>query len=257
MKHLLVTCEKALRVFTLAVLACTGLSAHAGSPLRVVTEEAPPYNMTVDGKIIGLSTDVVQAVLDEVGMQAPIQSMPWARAYDIALHAENVLIYSITRTPQREKLFKWVGPVASTGWYMYARADSNIRLEGLDDARKYQIATVSEDAGEQYLLARGFSIGKNLQSSGKYDVGYKKLQLGRVDLLILDELGAYYMARQAGDDPRKTLVRVLNLPDLSRDGEIGMAFSLKTPDALVERFRKALEKIKKNGTYERIQKKWL
>ena len=257
MKHLLVTCAKVVRAFTLAVLSCAVLSAHADSPLRVVTEEAPPYNMTVDGKITGLSTDVVRAVLDEVGMQAPIQSMPWARAYDIALNAENVLIYSITRTPQREKLFKWVGAVASTGWYMYARADRNIQLQDLDDARKYQIATVSEDAGEQYLLAKGFSIGKNLQSSGKYDVGYKKLKLGRVDLLILDELGAYHMVRQAGDDPHKTLVRALSLPDLSRDGEIGMAFSLKTPDVLVERFRRALEKIKKNGTYERLQKKWL
>lgn len=253
----LLTFKKAARALVLAALSCFSLNALAAASLRVVTEEAPPYNMTVNGKITGLSTDVVRAVLDEVGMKASIQSMPWARAYDIALNAENVLIYSITRTPQREKLFKWVGAVASTGWYMYARAGSDIRLEGLDDARKYQIATVSEDAGEQYLLGKGFAIGKNLQSSGKYDVGYKKLMLGRVDLLISDELGAYYMARQAGDDPHKTIMRALSLSDLSQGGEIGMAFSLKTPDELVDRFRKALEKIKKNGTYERLQKKWL
>ena len=36
-----------------------------------------------------------------------------------------------------------------------------------------------------------------------------------------------------------------------------MAFSLKTPDAVVERFRKALATIKKNGTSEQLHKKWL
>ena len=35
-----------------------------------------------------------------------------------------------------------------------------------------------------------------------------------------------------------------------------MAFSLKTPDALVERFRKGLETVHRNGTYEAILKKW-
>jgi polar amino acid transport system substrate-binding protein len=36
-----------------------------------------------------------------------------------------------------------------------------------------------------------------------------------------------------------------------------MAFSLKTPDDLVERFRQGLETIRKNGTYDTILKKWL
>jgi polar amino acid transport system substrate-binding protein len=251
-------CQHSLR----ALLCASGLwvclhADAAAQEIRIVTEEAPPFNMTVNGRITGLSTDVVRAVLEEAGLRAPIQSMPWARAYDIALNAENVLIYSITRTPQREKLFKWVGTVAATNWYLYARANSSVSLSNIDDARKHQISTVSEDAGEQYLLNKGFVIGKNLQSSGKYDVGYKKLKLGRVDLFISDELSAHYMVRQAGDDPAQVLVRALALPDLSQDGGIGMAFSLKTPDALVERFRTALEKRKKNGTYERLQKKWL
>ncbi|HEX3140530.1 MAG TPA: transporter substrate-binding domain-containing protein, partial [Rhizobacter sp.] len=204
----------------------------------------------------GLSTEVVQALMKEAGVYGEIQCMPWARAYDIALHDENVLIYSIARTPQREKLFKWVGLTASANWYLYARTDRHIHLDRLEDARPYQTATVNEDAGEQYLVDKGFAIGKNLQSSHKYEQNYEKLQLGRVDLWISDELNAAYLARQAGEDP-KVITRVLPLPDLSADGGLGMAFSLKTPDAVVERFRKALETIKKNGTYERIQKKWL
>ncbi len=58
--------------------------------------------MTQNGRITGLATEVLQAVLKE----GNIQSMPWARACELAQGPETVLIYSITRTPAREKLVK-------------------------------------------------------------------------------------------------------------------------------------------------------
>jgi polar amino acid transport system substrate-binding protein len=239
------------------VPACFLLRASAADEIRIVTEELPPYNMTQGGRLTGMSTEVVQAVLKEVGVPASIQSMPWARAYDIALNSENVLIFSITRTAQREKLFKWVGIIAPVHWYLFSKPGRNISLDRLDDARKYQIGTVKEDAGEQYLVTRGFVVGRNLQSSNKYEYNYEKFKLGRIDLWISIELNALYLIRQAGDDPDRTAVRALSLPEL--DGEFGlnMAFSLKTPDELVERFRNGLETIRKNGTYDSILKKWL
>ncbi len=249
-------CSLACRLL-LALLACCALRAIAGEPLRIVTEELPPYNMTRDGRLTGMSTEVVQAVLEAVGMQAEIRSMPWARAYDIALNDENVLIYSITRTAEREPLFKWVGVVAPMRWYLYARPDSGIRLTSLDDARQYQIATVMQDAGEQHLLAKGFKLGHNLQSSNKYEHNYEKLKLGRVDLWIANELNALHLARQGGEDPAKAMVPVLGLPELNAGGGLNMAFSPQTADAVVERFRQGLHTIRNNGTYAAIAKRWL
>lgn len=245
------------RTLLLALLACLSLLVMAATDIRIVTEELPPYNMTQGGRLTGMSTEVVQAVLKEIGLQASIQSMPWARAYDIALNSENVLIYSITRTAQREKLFKWVGVIAPMHWYLYSTPGSNIQLKNLNDARKYQIATVKEDAGEQYLVTKGFTVGKNLQSNNKYAYNYEKFKLGRVDLWISIELNALYLIRQAGDDPARMVVRTLSLPDLGGDDGLNMAFSLKTPDAVVARFRKGLESIRTNGTYDAIAKKWL
>lgn len=242
----------------LCALALAGAAAcvQAGVPLRIVTEELPPYNMTQGGEITGMSTEVVRAVLKEAGVSAGIQSMPWARAYDMARKDENVLIYSITRTPQREKLFKWVGLIAPTRWYLFARPDRGLQLKNLDDARRYQVATVNEDVGEQYLVSRGFVIGRNLQSSNKYEFNYEKLKLGRVDLWIANEPSARYLVRQAGDAPERQLERVLDLPELAADGGLHMAFSAGTPDETVERFRKALETVHRNGTYEAIQRRW-
>ncbi|WP_439859748.1 substrate-binding periplasmic protein [Pseudomonas sp. MBLB4136] len=253
MKRVLFSAPSVRRLL-LAALACLSSPAPASDRIQIVTEELPPYNMTEDGRLTGMSTEVVQAVLEEVGVQANIQSMPWARAYDIALNSENVLIYSIARTRQREQLFKWVGIVAPMRWHLYSLPQRNIQLRRLDDARRYQIATVKQDAGEQHLLARGFAIGKNLQSSNKYAHNYEKLTLGRVDLWIANELNARYLARRAGAE---VPVPVLSLPDLADDDGLSMAFSLQTSDALVERFRQGLKTVRDNGTYATIAKRWL
>ncbi|MCH2338887.1 substrate-binding periplasmic protein [Pseudomonas sp. NPDC047963] len=215
------------------------------------------YNMTVDGKLTGMGTEVVQAVLDEVGEAARIQSMPWARAYDIALNSENVLIYSIARTPQREDLFKWVGVIAPTRWFLFSLPGTEFNLKSLDDARQYQIATVKEDVGEQYLIDKGFAIGRNLQSSNKYEHNYEKLKAGRVDLWISNELNAHYLVRQASGSPDDTAVPQLNLDDLGGANGLCMAFSRHTSDEVVERFRQALARVRADGRYDAIAARWL
>ena len=233
------------------------LAARADAQsIRVLTEEFPPYNFSANGKITGFSTEVVQAVLKEAKIEGTFQSLPWARAYETAQDSENVLIYSIARNPLREKLFKWVGVIAPTQYYLFSTPQRKLKLERLDDAKNYQIATVNEDAGEQFLMAHGFAKGQNLQSSVKYELNYEKLKRGRVDLWIMPELVAVFLARQAGDDPSKTLARSYAINELGNDGYY-MAFGIQTPDALVTRLSRALATIKTNGTYDALKRKWL
>lgn len=238
------------------VLLCLGIGSAWAGPIRIVTEELPPYNMTRDGKLTGMSTEVVQAVLEEVNLKADIQSMPWARAYDLALHTPDVLIYSITRTPERENLFKWIGTIADSRFYIYSSSSHPIPLTSLENARAWQTATVNEDVGEQFLMSRQFVIGQQLQSSSRYELNYQKLRTGHVDLWISDELNAHYVVREAGDDPERALVQSLRVPELEDAGGFSMAFSAQTADATVQLFRKALITIRENGTYDAIARKW-
>ncbi|QHA82457.1 transporter substrate-binding domain-containing protein [Pseudomonas mediterranea] len=243
----------------LMLMAASGFSPKAAAEpaLRIVTEELPPYNMTQDGRMTGMSTEVVQAVLNEIKVQASIQSMPWARAYELALNDSNVLIYSIARTPERESLFQWVGAIAPTRWYLYSLADRPVKLDSLEDARGHQIATVNQDVGEQYLISKGFRIGEELQSSTKYEHNYRKLKVDHVEMWISNELNAQYLVRQNGENPATMLVRSLPIPDLSSDAGLSMAFSRKTPVETVEKFRAGLEAIRHNGVYDAILHKWL
>lgn len=245
------------RFACLAALWCwgAGCAVAADGTVRVLTEEYPPYNYTDGGKLTGLSTEVVEAVLKELKLHGEFQSMPWARAYETARGTPGVLIYSIGRTPERDKLFKWVGVIAPTNYYLFGQPGRAYSIDSLEAAKKYRIATVNEDVGEQFLMAHGFVKGQNLQPSVKYELNYEKLKLGRVDLWIMNELTASYLARQAGDDPTRTLARVYSIPELSGEGYY-MAFGKQTPDATVERFRQALKHLKRSGVYEQLQRKW-
>lgn len=242
------------------LLAASGISVASDSvtaPIRVVTEELPPYNMAENGVVTGLSTEIVQAVMAGLGLNPKIEVLPWARAYDLAQHSDNVLIYPMARTQEREHLFKWVGAIAPTTWFLFSLSERPVWLNSLDDARQYHIATVNQDVGEQYLMAHGFQVGKELQSSSMYENNYRKLKVDHVELWISNELNAIHLMRKNGDDPETRMVRSLPLPELSSEEGLYMAFSRGTPDSTVERFRAELDRIKRDGTYQAIVKKWL
>lgn len=152
--------------------ALSGFSmvAFSADSIKILTEEYPPYNFTENGKITGFSTEVVRAVLKEIKLQGDIRSVPWARAYETAQSTAGTLIYSIGRTTARDPLFKWVGVIAPADFYLFSLRGNNLKFDQLDDAKKYQIGTVNEDVGEQFLVSKGFVIGKNLQSSVKRQV---------------------------------------------------------------------------------------
>ena len=95
-------------------------------PVRVVTENLPPYSF-VDGSVVkGASTAVVQSVLERAGLRHTIELMPWKRALDTALHERNTFIYSVARTDARERQLAWVGRICERRLALYClkeRAD--------------------------------------------------------------------------------------------------------------------------------------
>ncbi len=163
------------RYFWILVPIYLSLTPHLGTisyaaqatDLQIVTENLPPYNYRDGAVIKGVSAEVVQALLKEVGLQADIHVLSWVRAYLKALNQPNVLIFSIVRTPDREALFHWVGQVSTTQSYLFKLSSRrDIRIARLQDARRYLIGTWREDVREQYLLSQGFIRKKEIDSSG-------------------------------------------------------------------------------------------
>lgn len=245
-----------MKIFLLSlVIIFVGSFAYA-EEIKIVTEDLAPLNYldNKDGKVKGICTEVVQAVLEEIGINYKIEVLPWARAYMTALNEPNVLIYSMARTSEREELFNWVGEVVFNDIYVFKlAARKDIQLTSLEEAKKYKIGTINNDYPEQYLLNKGFLKGKHLQSIVRIEQLMKLLEYGRVDLVLYNEMSFAHIIR-SGDFKPSLFKKVYKIEELSLP--LYMAFSKKTSDKIVNQFRRALEIVKQKGIYDKIQEKY-
>lgn len=162
----------------ITLLAISRLCAGATNELTFTTEESPPYNMLVDGKVVGIATEKVIELMSRAKQPYKIEMLPWARAYLLAMNTPQTCVFSTTRTPEREGKFKWVGPLAYNSWVLYGLADRNIHLSSLEDARSLRIGTYNSDVRDTYLRSKGFKVDTAVSDT----LNPRKLLLRRIDL---------------------------------------------------------------------------
>ena len=204
-----------------------------------------------NGENKGFCTDIVAAVLKKAGLSARIRTYPWSRAYETALRKKNTLIYTIARTPERENLFHWIGVIVSGKTYLFSRKQDPIVLDSLEQARTYRIGAVRDGIRAKYLASKGFDHLDLVEDTRTNAV---KLINRRIDLWVEDELSANYTMRKLGVNPDAFIHKAFGL-DLKLDGY--MAFSRDTDQALVALFRRTLESLIQDGTYDKIKRNYL
>ncbi|MEH6626758.1 MAG: transporter substrate-binding domain-containing protein [Motiliproteus sp.] len=240
------------------ILLLMQAQALKAETLTVYTEEFPPFNFTQDGTIQGVSTQVVEAVLEKARLDYQLKSLPWARSFQEAQSNKNALIYSITRRQERESLLNWIGIVIPASHSAYAlQGRTDISLNSLAEMKNYRIATQLQGARESYLLQNGFAEQDLLRLSGKQVLSqqYRMLTLGRIDIWPAADAAAYYVVRNQGDDPDKILKKVYAFSELSQGGYY-LAASLSTPTETIALLTKTLEQFKQTNDYLQILKQW-
>jgi len=246
----------------LLVLASVSLlfisGAHAAeSPdtdLVLLTENFPPYNMAKNGKnfaqgenINGIAVDIVREIFKRADITYSLTlRFPWERIYKLALEKPGYGVFVMARLPDRETLFKWVGPLGPDDWIMLAKADSKITLETLDDARQYKIGAYKGDAIAETLAKQGLSPIVVLRDQDNA----KKLVNGQIDLWATGDPAGRYLARQEGVNGLKTVLRF-------NSAELYLALNKDVPDELVVRLQAALDQLRKEGKVDEIMARYL
>ena len=234
-------------LFLLGALALVVPAAHAGAPrLYITTETSAPASMAQDGKVIGSATEKVREIMARTGLAYTIELQPWRRAYTAALQRPDACVYSTTRTPEREKLFKWVGPTDEGEWVLMGRADRNLQLRTLDDARALRIGTYNGDARDDYLRTRGFQVDPAHNDMANPT----KLLMGRIDLWAASLRRGSAVLEQNGWADK--IVPVLTFNRI----KLYLACNPALPDALVAQMNAALEAMTRDGTVRRIERKY-
>ena len=240
-------------VSVILILICLSVGVPVlGQTIQVVTEEYPPFNYSENGNVLGFCTDVVKEVLKRANIDHSINSFPWSKSYQLAQSQPNVLIYSIGRNVEREPLFKWVDVIARTEVYFYKlKSRVDVKIKKFDDVKKYKIGAVRDDFRAQWLLKQGLKDQLNLVPDDRQNM--RNLFARKIDIFPIGEFVAYHIAHQEGQ-AFNNLEKTMYVKDMSAD--LYMAFSKQTPDVVVEKCKKALFEIRKDGTYEKIKSKY-
>jgi len=249
-----------LLALAMLLLGCnvSGTVPPAGGELRIITEVYPPYNFVdKNNNVTGQSTEIVQAILEKTGTQANIEVMPLSQGLALAEKGPKVVIYSLNRTPQREDLFKWVGPIGNYEQAFYAKKGSAVAAmvvvfySQLEDAKKVEkIGVYKGDAGAQFLASQGFT---NLDESQTDAEALQKLMDGEVQLWLGNKDGLAITAAQAGANPADLVM----MPTVVIRADLYIAFSKDIPDSTVTAWQSALDALKqeKDVDYKTVYEK--
>jgi polar amino acid transport system substrate-binding protein len=229
-------------------------AANPDTGLVLLTENFPPYNMAKNGKnfaqdenINGIAVDIVREMFKRAEVTYSLTlRFPWERIYKLALEKPGYGVFVMARLPDRENLFKWVGPIGPDDWIMLAKADSKISLESLEQARKYKIGAYKGDAIAETLAKQGLKPIVVLRDQDNA----KKLVSGQIDLWATGDPAGRYLARQDGVTGLKTVLRF-------NSAELYLALNKDVPDDVVAKLQAALDQLRKEGVVDDIMAKYL
>jgi polar amino acid transport system substrate-binding protein len=239
-------------------LCCLAPLARAdeggGQPMVLLTENFPPYNMARDGKnfatdgdIHGIAADLVREMFKRANLSYSLTlRFPWDRIYKLALEKPGYGVFVTARLPEREKLFKWVGPLGPDDWVLLAKSNSPIVLEDLEQARAYKIGVYKGDAIQLRLSEKGMKPVIALRDQDNAS----KLRSGEIDLWATGDPAGRYLARQAGVTNLKTVLRF-------NSASLFLALNKNTPDEVVARLQQALDELRSQGFVDEVMGRYL
>lgn len=234
--------------------------AASAKDLTYITEQFPPYNFQEDGKLQGISVDMLEMAWQRMGEdlnRSIIELLPWTEGYQRALDERNIVLFSTARLPPREQLFKWAGPIGPIRNVLLAKKDKNLSISTNEDLKKYKIGAVDEDSAVQMLLDIGLKK-EDLVLENTSNQLIEMLQNGSIDAWAYgDTAGIWLIQRSGANASDYGVAYVLGQTDYY------YAFSKGIPDSLVQSFQEAIDHTKSNkdangvSDYERILAKYI
>ena len=242
-----------------SIIACIVLlqwpSITSAHQVRVVGEHLIPFQGVVDGNVEGLAIDLTRALIEQTRVDASFEIYPWARAYSDAQRFPNVLLLSVSRTPERENKFKWIGQVVKSKVTYWRLKDRHDITGPLNPTKLSHLAIgVQRDAVYHEYLKKHLPNTENLALTTTNAQAIKMLYAGRIDIMMSNEVTFKQRAVELGLDPNQ-LEKVNTETNLY--STLYLAFSKQTPDELVNLFQNTYKALDDEKVIDEIRQHWL
>lgn len=224
--------------------------ALSSDKFTIMAEDLPPFvYINPDTKEpAGIAVRIVQEISKKMKHSQKVEIMSWNRAYNLITQNDGYALFPVSRRPNRENLFAWVGPLLKSTSYFYKRKDSPLNVNSFEDAKRVKtIGVVKNYAGHQLLEKEGF---ENVIAVGHTKDVIRALVYKRADLVEVGDVFLPFRSKQANIDYKlleNTKVKLLEQFQY-------LAFSENTSKDVIKNWQKTLDKMKQDGTYDKVFK---
>lgn len=235
---------KSLKYVVMLVLMASLSFVSFGKTLYVGTNaEFAPFEYLEKDKITGFDIELMNALAKEMKVEIKLQNMSFDGLLPaLQMKKIDVVIAGMTATPERKKAVLFSKP--------YFKAKQVIVLKKGEDMKKFE-DLVGKNVGVM-LGFTGDTVVSDIKGAKvqRFDTTYAAimaLEKGKVDAVVADS------------EPAKNYIK--NYNDLTiasaKAEEEDYAIAVRKNDkALLEEMNKALDKVKANGTYDALLKKY-
>ena len=229
------------------LLGALALVPARTSAVTLLTEENPPFNYTEDGRVVGSAAEIVAAIAQRSGLVVRQEMLPWETAYRRAQAEKDTCVYATARLENRERLFIWIGPLASSFWGVFGRSDFSQPIRSLADLKPFRIGGVVNDAKVEYLQENAVT---NTRALPEDRFNPPRLMLpaddpGRIDLWITNLYSAQSVAKAAR-------VSDLKLVFVAREVPVYLACSPQSSPVTIKALADAFEQVRASGLPARV-----
>jgi ABC-type amino acid transport substrate-binding protein len=216
--------------------------------LKVGLDSAAPFPMHSDynsENFEGFEVDLLKAITDHLGLEIEYEVSLWSTILEQLFKGELDLICSaVTVTPSRRHILEFTNPYLHFRLCAVVNQDDDIK--GINDFKNKTIGIRESTEAERYVHTN--FPGNNMVHAETNKDLYRKLQTGKIDLLIDDSpIAGGFLQKN------KKLKVGMYLPGTDSQYAIAMK---KGDVQLKEQFNEVLSLLKDNGIYQTIYKKW-
>jgi arginine/ornithine transport system substrate-binding protein len=249
--------KKLLALITITLLLAAGtVQAKEWKKVRVAIEGAyPPFSqITPDGQLIGFDVDIAKALCEAMGAEAVLITQDWDGMIPALLAKKyDTIIASMSITEERLQKVDFTKKYYQTPAKFMARKGL-ISTFSTDSLKGKTVGVQRETVHDKYLTD---IYGKDISIKryGSLDEAYLDVDAGRLDILMADSVALLdgFLSKDKGKDYEFIGPDMVD-PKWFGPG-IGAAVRKEDTD-LKEKLNAAIDKIRSDGTYDKIQKKY-
>lgn len=199
-------------------------------------------------EISGFEIELFSAIAERAGLLIQYKNTPWEGIFTQLLNGDrDVVVSAVTITDERKKTLAFSDP------YFEAKqliaVGKNTKATSLKDLKDLKIAVQTATTGDEVLQKLFGKSNSNIKRFESIPLALKELDNGAVDAVVADN--GVVMNYVKNNSQKFKLVEDNSVP------KEFYGFALRPADKeLIEKINQGLKKVKEDGTYDQIYKKY-